>query len=142
VRDLNSRGKTIIYTTHIMAEAETLCQRVAIIDRGQVLALDTVAGLKAALKREAVIHIEGVFSAEADEAVQGVPGVRRTARTAVDGHTRLTVVGDDQQLLPRLIETLISHQALIQRIMPEDVSLEDVFIARTGRTLAEDTRES
>ena len=46
VRDLNHQGKTVIYTTHIMTEAETLCDRVAIIDHGQLLALGTVEELK------------------------------------------------------------------------------------------------
>lgn len=141
VRELNQTGKTIIYTTHIMAEAETMCERVAIIDRGQVLALGTVAELKASLGREEVIHIEGVISAEASQAVQALPGVTQAVRAAVDGRTQLTVVARNQRgLLPRLIETLSVHQAVIQKIMPEEVTLEDVFIARTGRTLADDTR--
>lgn len=141
VRELNEAGKTVIYTTHIMAEAETMCDRVAIIDRGQVLALGTVAGLKASLGREEVIQIEGVISAQASQAIQTLPGVTQAVRAAVDGRTQLTVVGQNQRaLLPRLIETLTAHQAVIQKIAPEEVTLEDVFIARTGRTLADDTR--
>lgn len=141
VRELNETGKTVIYTTHIMAEAETMCERVAIIDRGQVLALGSVAELKASLGREEVIRIEGVISAEASEAIQMLPGVIQAVRGVVDGRTQLTVVGQNQRaLLPRLIETLTAHQAVIQKIIPEEVTLEDVFIARTGRTLADDTR--
>ncbi len=141
VDELNQAGKTIIYTTHIMAEAETMCERVAIIDRGQVLALGTIAELKASLGREEVIRIEGVISAQANQAVQTLPGVIQSVQAAVDGHTQLTVVAQNQRaLLPRLIETLTAHQAVIQKIMPEEVTLEDVFIARTGRTLADDTR--
>jgi len=141
VDELNQAGKTIIYTTHIMAEAETMCERVAIIDRGQVLALGTIAELKASLGREEVIRIEGVISAQASQAVQTLPGVIQSVQAAVDGHTQLTVVAQNQRaLLPRLIETLTAHQAVIQKIMPEEVTLEDVFIARTGRTLADDTR--
>jgi ABC-2 type transport system ATP-binding protein len=141
VRDLNQAGKTVIYTTHIMAEAEMMCDRVAIIDRGQVLALGTLPELKASLGREEVIRFEGVISSQASQAVQNLPGVTRAARAAVDGRTQLTVVVNDQRaLLPRLIETLIAHNSLVQKIVPEEVTLEDVFIARTGRTLAEDTR--
>jgi ABC-2 type transport system ATP-binding protein len=141
VRALNQAGKTIIYTTHIMAEAETMCERVAIIDRGQVLALGSVAELKASLSREEVIRIEGIISTQANQAVQSLPGVIQSVLAAVDGHTQLTVVAQNQRrLLPRLIETLTTHQAIIQKIMPEEVNLEDVFIAHTGRTLADDTR--
>ncbi|NJN95296.1 MAG: ABC transporter ATP-binding protein [Anaerolineales bacterium] len=143
VRELNQAGKTVIYTTHIMAEAETMCERVAIIDRGEVLALDTVAELKASLGREEIIRIEGVISAEASQVVQTLPGVIQAVRSAMDGRTQLTVVAQNQRLLlPRLIETLSSHQAVIQKIVPEEVTLEDVFIARTGRTLADDTRDA
>jgi ABC-2 type transport system ATP-binding protein len=141
VRDLNRAGKTVIYTTHIMSEAETMCDRVAIIDRGQVLALGTVSELKTSLGREEIIRFEGVISSQASQAVERLPGVTRAARAAVNGHTQLTVVVQDQRaLLPRLIETLTAHDAVVQKITPEDVTLEDVFIARTGRTLAEDTR--
>lgn len=144
VRELNQKdGKTVIYTTHIMAEAETLCHRVAIVDRGQVLALGTVAELKASLKRDAVIRIEGVISARASRAVEQLLGVVRAATSAVDGRTQLTVVVQDLAVvLPRLIETLSAHGAIMQKIAPEDVTLEDVFIALTGRTLADDTRAS
>ena len=141
VRELNSTGKTVIYTTHIMAEAETMCDRVAIIDRGEVLALGTTPELKASLEREEIIHFEGVISSQASRAVEELPGVVRAVRAAVNGHTQLTVVVEDQRaLLPRLIETLAAHDAVVQKIVHEEVTLEDVFIARTGRTLAEDTR--
>jgi len=141
VRELNSDGKTVIYTTHIMAEAETMCDRVAIIDRGEVLALGAVPALKASLHRETVIRIEGVIPAKAGEAVQRLPGVSQAATVPVNGHTELTVVAEDHQsLLPQLIQTLTAHNAIMQKITPQEVTLEDVFIARTGRTLAEDTR--
>lgn len=143
VRDLNQQGKTVIYTTHIMSEAETLCDRVAIIDRGELLALGTVPELKESLGREEVIRIEGVISTKATQAVENLAGVSRAALASVNSHYELTVVAQDQRtLLPRLIETLTAHNAIIQKIIPQEVTLEDVFIARTGRTLADDTRVS
>ena len=142
VRDLNKQGKTVIYTTHIMAEAETLCDRVAIIDRGELLALGSVDELKGSLRRAQVIHIEGVISAKAVQAVREIPCVTKASRTAQNGATLLTVVSEDNcETLPLIIQTLIKMGALIQRLVPEEPSLEDVFIARTGRTLAEDTRK-
>jgi ABC-2 type transport system ATP-binding protein len=141
VRQLNAQGKTVIYTTHIMSEAETLCDRLAIIDRGELLAMGTVDELKASLHREAVTHIEGVISAKAEEAVRALPSVLRATRTAQDGGALLTVVtASGGEILPQLIETLSRSGAVIQRITPEELTLEDVFIAKTGRTLAEDTR--
>lgn len=140
VRDLNQQGITIIYTTHIMAEAETLCDRVAIIDQGQVIAMGAVAELKQSLGRDEVIRLEGIISDQASDAVRLLPGVNQLALAAVNGHNQITIVTPDQQtLLPRLIETLSAHHAILQKITPEEVTLEDVFIAHTGRTLAEDT---
>ncbi|HUF38276.1 MAG TPA: ABC transporter ATP-binding protein [Anaerolineales bacterium] len=140
VRELNGRGKTIIYTTHIMAEAETLCSRVAIIDHGRLLAEGTVPDLKASLGRDTVTRIEGAISPGAVEAVRSLPMVTHTTMSAVDGLNQLTVMSSNgQDTLPRLIEALSREGAVIQRIIPEEVTLEDVFIAKTGRTLAEDT---
>jgi ABC-2 type transport system ATP-binding protein len=141
VRQLNAQGKTVIYTTHIMSEAETLCDRVAIIDRGELLALGTVDELKTSLQREGVTHIEGVIPARAADAVRAIPSVLRATRTAQDGGALLTVVtASGREILPQLIEVLTHTGAIIQKIAPEELTLEDVFIAKTGRTLAEDTR--
>jgi ABC-2 type transport system ATP-binding protein len=136
VRQMHAKGKTIIYTTHIMAEAETLCDRVAIIDYGEKLAEGTVGDLKASLGKEQVTRISGVFSNGAFEAVKALPMVTQATRS----ESELTVVTQNgHNTLPKLIEALTAHKALIQKISPEEITLEDVFIAKTGRTLAEDT---
>jgi ABC-2 type transport system ATP-binding protein len=143
VRQLNAQGKTIIYTTHIMTEAETLCERVAIIDHGELLALGTVQELKASLQQESVTHIEGIISSKAAEAVRALPGVTRSTLNVSDSKELLTVVSaSGRDSLPHIIETLSRSGAVIQKIIPEEMTLEDVFIAKTGRTLAEDTRQA
>lgn len=140
VRDLNAQGKTIIYTTHIMSEAETLCKRVAIIDHGQLLALGTIAELKASLGRSQVTRIEGVITSKSLAAIRQLPEVEQASRTSLETIDLLTVVTrQGHENLPQLIETLNRTGALIQKIAPEEITLEDVFIAKTGRTLAEDT---
>lgn len=140
VRRLNTEGKTIIYTTHIMTEAETLCERVAIIDHGKLLALGSVAELKASMQQSQVTRIEGVISPKALKNVQSMPVVEQATLTNVNSHNLLTVVTqNERQFLPGLIEALSTSGAVIQKIIPQEVTLEDVFIAKTGRTLAEDT---
>lgn len=142
VRMLNQQGKTVIYTTHIMVEAETLCDRVAIIDRGQLLSIGTIAELKASLLRENVIHIEGIITSQAEQAVRILPWVKQTSRQESDNLNILTVVtSEGREVYPQLIETLINSGAQLQKIAPEEPTLEDVFIAKTGRTLAVDTRK-
>ncbi len=141
VRQLNTQGKTIIYTTHIMQEAEVLCNRVAIVDQGLLLALGTVAELKTSLGRDQVTRIAGVIPGKAFHAVEQLPGVVRATLAVADGHNELTVVSGGENILARLIETLTGQDCTILRITPEEVTLEDVFIAKTGRTLAQDTRQ-
>jgi len=120
-----------------------LCNRLAIIDHGELLALGTPAELKASLNSKKVIHIEGVISARAVEQVRRLPQVSRATRSARNGATLLTVVSDQSgEILPDLIRVLIEQGARIQKVIPEEPTLEDVFIAKTGRTLAEDTRIS
>jgi ABC-2 type transport system ATP-binding protein len=124
-----------------MSEAETLCDRVAIIDRGELLAIGTVDELKASLQREGITHIEGVIPSRAEEAVKAIPSVTRASRTTQDGISLLTVVtASGREILPQLIEALTRSGSIIRKITPEELTLEDVFIAKTGRTLAEDTR--
>lgn len=143
VRQLNTQGKTIIYTTHIMSEAETLCERVAIIDRGELLALGTVQELKASLQQENITHIEGIVPSKAAEAVRTLPGILRATRDVLNGKELLTIVSaSGRESLPQIIEALTRSGAVIQKIVPEEMTLEDVFIAKTGRTLAEDTRQA
>jgi ABC-2 type transport system ATP-binding protein len=140
VRELNDQGKTVVYTTHIMSEAETLCDRVAIVDQGTIIDVDTVPALKRSLGRDGVIRLEGVIPGRARDAAGQLEGVRQTALVPVNGHMQLTVVTTDREtLLPRLIETMTREGAALQRIAPEEVTLEDVFVAKTGRSLTQDT---
>ncbi len=144
VRSLNKeQGKTIVYTTHLMHEAEELCDRVAIIDRGQIIALGTPNELKASLVREDVVHMEGVFPTATVDRLRGIRGVRGvTVQAETNGRTTLSVMCDNSRLLlPRIIEAVSGNGASLEYIKPQEVTLEDVFITKTGRSLAVDTRE-
>jgi len=93
------------------------------------------------LQRDRVTHIEGVIPSQAEQGVRELPFVLQATRTSVNGGTLLTVVSQSgRDDLPVLIDTLTRNGARIQKLAPEEPTLEDVFIAKTGRTLAEDTR--
>jgi len=142
VRDLNDGGKTILYTTHLMAEAEELCDRVAIIDRGGIIALGTTDELKRSISKEDVVQLEGIFPEESVARMRAVPGIRAVTAVAMDsGLTKLDVTcQDSRSMLSKIIEAVTGNGATIQFIKPKEVTLEDVFIAKTGRTLSVDTR--
>jgi ABC-type uncharacterized transport system ATPase subunit len=98
--------------------------------------------LKKSLGREQVTRIEGVISSKALSAVKRLPGVQQATRTTTQSSDLLTVVsGNGHEILPQMIAVLSQAGALIKKVAPEEITLEDVFIAKTGRTLAEDTRE-
>ncbi|HEY0737645.1 MAG TPA: ABC transporter ATP-binding protein [Herpetosiphonaceae bacterium] len=138
--ELHDEGRTIVYTTHVISEAETLCQQLAIIDRGRLIAQGTPAALKLQAVATEVIHVRGQIPPRATLSVQALPSVREVAIAAVDDHHELAVkTSEPRQVLPRLIETLYAYGASIEDIVPTRTTLEDVFVTLTGRPLAEDT---
>jgi ABC-2 type transport system ATP-binding protein len=140
IKTLNEEGYTIILTTHQMAEVEALCRRVAIVDRGTIIAGGTIAALKQEVSQSQIIKIEGVIPPAALEAVRGQAGVLNLTASQANQLTQLTVfVKDIRQTLPGLMQSLLSHQALLEHISPATVTLEDVFMAKTGRTLDQET---
>lgn len=141
VKALNQEGYTIIITSHQMHEIEELCQRVAIVDHGTIIAEGTIQALKQELERDQVIKIEGVIPPEALEAVERQAGVINLAATRIQELTQLTIfVKDSRQILPVLLQTLLQHHALLEQVSPATITLEDVFMAKTGRALDQDTR--
>jgi ABC-2 type transport system ATP-binding protein len=123
-----------------MTEIEELCQRVAIVDHGTVIAEGTIPDLKQSLERNQIIKIEGVIPPAALEAVRNQAGVINVTISEHNNLTQLTIfVKNVRQTLPTLMQNLLSHQAMLEHISPATITLEDVFMAKTGRTLSQDT---
>jgi ABC-2 type transport system ATP-binding protein len=135
VRELHRDGQTVLLTTHYMEEADQLCERVAIMDHGRILALDQPAGLKRSLGVDTVVTIQ----AEGDgddlaDALRGLQGA--TGAQVVDGAVRLYVDGGDG-LLPRVIAAAERAGHAVRDLRLEEPTLETVFITLTGRELRE-----
>jgi ABC-2 type transport system ATP-binding protein len=131
VKGIRDKGKTVFLTTHYMEEATQLCDWVAVIDQGRIVALDSPANLIAALGRECRI----VFTAEgADpERFRALPGV---TRVTVEDH-RVTVYGPDDDLVVRVVMALSESKIRFRDLRTEQPSLEDVFLALTGSAMRE-----
>jgi ABC-2 type transport system ATP-binding protein len=137
---LREEGRTVLLTTHYMEEADQLCDRIAIVDHGRVVALDTPAGLKRALRATEVVRLEVSAPERADDGL-----VRRlgaggdvTQRQRVDGSLHLTVHSRSARaLVPLVIDAAREEAAEVRHIEVQPVSLEDVFISLTGRALRE-----
>jgi ABC-2 type transport system ATP-binding protein len=133
VEDLKARGRTVLLTTHYMDEAARLCDRVAIIDHGKVIALGTPRELVASLGAEHVIEfaVEPAATVSADT-LRALPGVEGLAHD--EGTWRLTV-REVHRAVPGLLAALAERGAQPTRLTTHHATLEDVFVALTGRTL-------
>ena len=129
VRDMKREGKTIILTTHYMEEAESLCDRVAIMDKGRIMALDTPPALVRTFASESTIECT---IDSAIEEIQRLPGVRDARRE--NGHA-LVFTNDVSATLGALIRLSDKGGRLLQSLSVRTATLEDVFMALTGRKL-------
>jgi ABC-2 type transport system ATP-binding protein len=132
LRDLRARGRTLLVTTHYMDEAERLCDRVAIVDAGKVIALGSPAELVARLGGEHVIEfaIEPAAASPGEADYRALPGVSGV-RLDPDG-VALTVT-EPHVTLPALLDRLQRDRIALARLATRHVSLEDVFVELTGR---------
>ena len=122
---MRGRGVTVLLVTHFMAEAERLCDRVAVIDAGRVVALDSPAALTATTGLQQRIRF--VPSAPlADDELAGLPGVASVSRHGDE----LLVVGDDDAL-SAVVGRLARAGVVAQRLRVEQPSLDDAYLALT-----------
>ena len=130
-------GRTMLLTTHTMAEADELCDRVAIINAGKVLACDSPSNLKKGLQREAIFHLDVSPLNSAATAFHGLPGVRKVVHTAGDGKSELEFILDADDAISGVINTLTAHSVRILNLQKREPTLEDVFVDLVGVSLAE-----
>jgi ABC-2 type transport system ATP-binding protein len=132
------RSRTVLLTTHYMVEADELCDRVAIINGGRVLACDTPARLKRHLRRQPIVHLETTPLGEAGAGIFGmVPGVRKVSHAAGDGVDRLELVLDDDQAIGAVMAAMTMHGIGLVNLTKREPTLEDVFVELVGRSMAE-----
>ena len=133
INQFRAEGRTIVLTTHYMDEAERLCDRVAIVDHGKVIALDTPRRLIASLGAEHVVSFKLDEGQTADDAtlgaLDGVTAVRRESDT-----TFLTSV-ELRRTVPALLGHLERSGLRLRELGTHSATLEDVFVSLTGRHL-------
>jgi ABC-2 type transport system ATP-binding protein len=130
--------RTLLLTTHYMVEADELCDRVAIINKGSVLACDTPAVLKRSLQREAIFHIRVESPQPLDSTLfENLNGVNRASISAQNGTSELELVLDEEAALANVIAVFATRQARILSLQKREPSLEDVFVKLTGQRMEE-----
>ncbi|MDR3575624.1 MAG: ATP-binding cassette domain-containing protein [Anaerolineaceae bacterium] len=136
--------RTLLLTTHYLVEAEELCNRVAIINKGKLLACDTPANLKQALVREAVFEIQ-VYSQRnehsehsLDEGIfKSISGMNSFRINRDDGKITLHVALAEEAALAEVIAALTRQQARILNLQKREPTLEDVFVHLVGARMEE-----
>jgi len=132
--ELNREGQTILLTTHYMEEADELCSRVAIMDHGKILALDTPAALKRSLGADTIVTVraDGDLGVLARRLAEAIPEVANTR--PVDGGVELHVK-QAQRLVPRVVGAADDAGFELADLSVSEPSLETVFISLTGKEL-------
>lgn len=132
IERFKTAGRTIILTTHYMEEAERLCDRVAIMDHGKVIALGSPRELVAALGADHVVEFATAGAGLEAAALEGLAGVRSVR--AENGITRLQVA-QLHVAVPALLEELAKRGVELTELRTHSATLEDVFVSLTGRHL-------
>jgi ABC-2 type transport system ATP-binding protein len=134
--ELNREGQTVLLTTHYMEEADQLCDRVAIMDHGRILALDTPDALKRSTGADTIVTVKASGDADA-LAAQLSQELGATRARVVDGGVELHVKGVER-LVPRVVGAAERAGFDVVDLSVSEPSLETVFINLTGRQLRED----
>ncbi len=136
VLEFKASGGTVLLTTHYMEEAERLCDRVAIVDNGRVIALGTPGELISQLGAEHVVEIAlERDEPTVDEWLREVGGVQDVRR---ERHGIFLTVSEVHRTVPALLAALRSHQVELSRLTTHHATLEDVFVSLTGRHLRDE----
>jgi ABC-2 type transport system ATP-binding protein len=136
VSALRERGTTVFLTTHYLEEADVLCDRLMIMDHGQIVAEGTPRALKQQVAGDAiVISLRDSGAERAAPVLAAEPYVRELA--AEDGHVRL-YVDDGGTALPQMIRLLDARGIGVRSISMSEPTLDDVFLRQTGRSLREE----
>jgi ABC-2 type transport system ATP-binding protein len=130
VRGIRSRGKTVFLTTHLMEEAERLCDRVAIIDHGRIIDIGTPAELVYRHCPEQTV-IVGTDTPDAEEWFRCIPQVDAVSRDQLT----FTIRGRASQLVTDVIRCLAEHDMRVIDFRTERPTLEDVFLKVTGHSI-------
>jgi ABC-2 type transport system ATP-binding protein len=135
VREVHRDGQTVVLTTHFMEEADRLCERLAIMDHGVILALDTPAALKRTVGGDTIVRVVAESDGDAlAGALRGLEGVTDTR--VMDGTVQLTATGAEG-LLPRVLARAEAGGARVRDLSIDVPTLETVFINLTGKDLRE-----
>jgi ABC-2 type transport system ATP-binding protein len=136
IREYNQSGKTVLLTTHNMEEADALCQRLAIVDHGRIIALGTPAELKSSVPGGYLVRVRfGQHSPDLLERLKTLSGVREVRSTENNGMDLYADRGGS--LVSDIANLAVAANAELYDVHISEPSLENLFLHHTGRSLRE-----
>jgi ABC-2 type transport system ATP-binding protein len=129
--------RTLLLTTHYMAEADELCDRLAIVDRGKVLACDTPANLKRRVQEYPMFELSLAPSANGIADVASLPGVHKATRTETPTTVELKVALEEEPAIGSVVQKVVTGGGKVLTLRKVEPTLEDVFIELVGHGLEE-----
>jgi ABC-2 type transport system ATP-binding protein len=134
----DDNNRTLLLTTHYMVEAEELCDRVAIINEGKVLACDTPSNLKRSLQKEAIFEISLYAPLGLDlDSYKNIIGVKNCTVSQITDETILKMILENDSILSEVITESNRQSLRLNRLEKIEPSLEDVFIKLVGQRIDE-----
>jgi ABC-2 type transport system ATP-binding protein len=138
IEQLRASGKTVLLTTHYMEEADQLCDRIAIIDHGRIVALGTPAELKRSIRADQVVRLEIAAGDEAGFVAVLERDARVAHRSRANGTVSLTLhCASARDLVPAAFDAVRGAGGTLRHVEVVPVTLEEVFLSITGRGLRE-----
>ncbi len=133
IQDLNRQGTTVLLTTHQMEDAEKLCHRIAIMDKGKLIALDTLKGLLELVGKSDLIHVLATEILPGPvESIKRMPNVQKVSLD--EGNMTIQLVRGRESLVG-IIDILISSGTRVESIYIKEPDLESLFLHLTGTSL-------
>jgi len=133
IKELNRMGKTVIYTTHYMEEAEELCDQIGIIDHGKIIAEGKLRDLQKIISENELIYIE--IDGDASSAAETLADIKDVLSASAEEEGILVTHNGEEHVLGNVVNKLTVSGLEIRKIESRMPNLEDVFLSMTGRTL-------
>ena len=130
ISSVRNKGKTIFLTTHFMEEAEKLCDRVAIMDKGKIIALDTPVNLIKDIATETRLRFSVTESPELD-LLDNIKSISKYEKSG----SNITIYGHDKGMVKDVVNFLVNRNIDFYDLQTEQSTLEDVFLALTGKQI-------
>jgi ABC-2 type transport system ATP-binding protein len=133
--------RTMLLTTHYMAEADELCDRLAIIDHGRVLACDTPANLKRRVQKFPIYELSLAPGADGVAELAQLTGVHQATRSEMPNTVELKVALEEETAIGAVVQTVVTRGGKVLTMKKVEPTLEDVFIELVGRSLEEEDED-